>query len=446
VNDRHLPEDLAAERAVLGAILVDQDLLATVAPLLSPADFYRDSHRRIYAVMLALGAKQVPADFLTVADRLSASGDLDECGGAAYLASLTDGIPRSANVESYARIVREKAALRRVIQTASDIVAKAYDGETPAAALIDQAGALLFTLGQQRDHAELEHVASIAPRAMAIMERHSQAESHQIVGLETGFTELDRLLGGLQPGQLITLASRPGVGKSALSLNICQAVGEAGKVAAIFSLEMSKEELMLRYLASAGQANARRMMRGTLPEADMQRVSDTYANIGGTGIYIDDTGSPSLFEIRAKCRALARQAGRLDLVVVDYLQLMPGNPKIDRRLQVEEVTRGLKIMAKELTVPVLAVSQLNRASETRKDPRPILADLRESGSVENDSDAVIFIFRQEMYPKCPEDKRGIAEVIIGKNRGGPTASIELIWHQEQTRFANKDSRPLYQEF
>lgn len=442
-DNRVQPHDLQVERAVLGAVLVDNALLASVMIRLSPDAFYRRAHRSIYEAMLSLNSSGEPIDVLTVSAQLTLSGSgLDEAGGMAYLSGLTDGVPRSANIESYAKRVTELASLRQLIRTSSDMMASAYDQDEPSQEILDAAASKVLALAQGRHAGSLVPMSEIEPLLMPIIERHA-ASDPAAIGVGTGFGQLDRLLWGLKPGQLVIVAARPGQGKTAFALNIAQHVGLTQRQpVGVFSLEMSKEELGLRLLAQKAEVSGSRLIRGTMSEVEYQRVGMSLQPLNESRIYIDDSAGATPFEIRAKARAMKGSVG-LDLVIVDYLQLMHVSERTENRTQeIAQISRHLKMMAKELQVPVIALSQLSRALEARKDKRPMLSDLRESGALEQDADIVLFLYRDEVY-QATEKNRGAAEVIIGKNRGGPQGTVELQWFAEQTRFADCQSAPMW---
>lgn len=441
-DNRVLPHDLQTERAVLGSILVSNELLAVVMVRLSPTAFYRRAHQLTYKAMLALNASGEPIDVLTVAGELAKGGHEDEAGGYAYLSSLTDGVPRSANIESYANRVTELASLRALIRTSTDMMASAYDQAGESQDILDKAASDVLALAQGRNAGALVPMSDIEPLLMPIIERHAQNDPKS-VGVSTGFQQLDRMLWGLKPGQLVIVAARPAMGKTSWVMNVAQHVGMFMKRhVAVFSLEMTKEELGLRLLAQSAEVSGARLIRGTMSEVEYERVGHAMQPIAESKIYVDDSADATPFEIRAKARAMKGSVG-LDLVIVDYLQLMHVSERTENRTQeIAQISRHLKMMAKELHVPVVALSQLSRGLEARKDKRPMLSDLRESGALEQDADVVLFIYRDEVY-QATEKNRGAAEIIIGKNRGGPQGTIDLQWFPEQTRFADVASAKMW---
>lgn len=440
--ERIVPFDLAAEKAVLGAVLVDNALLATVVPLLASKDFFRSAHRSIYEHMVKLGEKHAPIDPITLADVLVASGELDEVGGVGYIMSMTDGVPRSSNVESYAKIVRGHSMRRKIIQTAQDLMAGAYDTENEVSELTDKAGSDLYALSQERTHGQLEPMRDIVTSTLAIIERNANSDQ-KILGLETGFTKLDKLLGGLRGGQFIVVAARPSMGKTSWVTNVAQHIGSMGKSVAFFSLEMSKQELCFRMLSSESRVSSSRMMRGSLEEAEWSRVATASGIVSESMVFVDDTADLGVFELHAKARAMKASKSGLDLIIIDYLQLMPGDHRLDnRQAEVSAISRSCKLLSKELDIPVIALSQLSRKNEERTNKRPMLSDLRESGALEQDADVVLFIHREEVY-KATDANHGKAEIIIGKQRNGPTTSVVLNWVNEHTRFENTTAGEMY---
>jgi replicative DNA helicase len=439
MSDRTLPHDLDAEKSVLGAILINNQAFNQAAEVIDAEDFYRDAHRRIFEKMVGLTDRGNPVDLLTLKDELGRSGDLDEVGGPAYISALTDGVPRSANVEYYAKIVKEKSTLRRLIQSASDVLGRAYEAEQDADVLLDEAERAIFQIAEHRLRSGFVPVSELVQSGYQLIE---QLQEHRglVTGVPSGFVDLDEMTSGFQKADLVIVAARPSMGKTSFVLNIAMHCGvEAGKSIGIFSLEMSKEQLFMRMLTSEARVDAHRFRGGFLGEQDYARLVDAFARMHDAKVFIDDTPSVGILEMRAKSRRLKLEHG-LDLLVVDYLQLMQGRGRFENRQQeLASISRALKILAKELNVPILALSQLSRAPEARGDHRPQLSDLRESGALEQDADVVLFIFREEMY--SPEGERspeveGTAEIIIGKQRNGPTGTVRLAFLKQYTRFEN----------
>jgi replicative DNA helicase len=433
------PHDQDAELSVLGSILLDPLSVAKVLQFLHPEDFYRENNGQIYRAALDLFAAGEPIDNVTLAAQLQTMGMLDRIGGRTQLASMQSAVPTAANIEYYGRIVKEKAYKRRLISAGSNIAGFGYDDGVEAEEAINQAQSLVFGVADDRDQRELARLYDLLGPAM---ERISlQMESGQgIIGVPSGFHDLDRMTGGFKDSDLIIVAGRPSMGKTSLALNIAlHAALESKKAIAIFSLEMSKEQLTERLLTEQAQIDAQRLHRGQLSEAEYDRVSNALGPLGEAAIFIDDTPAMDELTLQLKARQ-AKMRHNIDLIVVDYLQLMHGRSRGDdnRVQEVSSISRALKGLARELRVPVIAISQLSRAPEQRPDKRPILSDLRESGAIEQDSDVVMFLFRPEYYKS--EERPGIAEVIIAKHRNGPTGTIELKFRRDHTRFYNLETR------
>ena len=439
IAERTLPHNLEAERSVLGAILLRNEAFNLAAEVIDAGDFYRDAHRRIFDKMVRLAERNDAIDLVTLKEELGRSGDLDEVGGPAYIAALVDGVPRSTNVEHYARIIKEKATLRSLIFSANKILATAYQGEEEADVILDQAEHAIFAIADDKVHDGFVSLRDLAQSSLDTIEKlHSRKEL--VTGVPTGFTDLDELTSGLQPSDLIIVAARPSMGKTSLVLNIAQHVGtKTNRTVGIFSLEMSKEQLFLRMLTAEARIDAQRMRRGYLGERDWGRLSQAIGTLSETKIFIDDTPSIGVLEMRAKSRRLAAEH-QLDLIIIDYIQLMQGRGRFENRtLELASISRSLKGLAKELRVPVVVLSQLSRAPESRADHRPQLSDLRESGALEQDADLVMFIYREEMYADKgapPPEGDGVAELIIGKQRNGPVGTVKLAFIREFTRFEN----------
>jgi len=439
--EKALPSNLEAERSILGAILLDDKAIFTVFETLKPQDFYLESHRRIFEKMLQLMNNSRPIDLVTLKEEVQRADLLEGIGGATYLASLTDGLPKAINIEYYAQIVREKATLRHLIRLSNEIMACSYQNDEPAQEILQRVEKMIFDISSRQFQSGFVSITPLVSDAFKRIEELSNRKT-LVTGLETGFTDLDRMTAGLHPSDLIIVAARPGLGKTSLCLNIAQhSAIRKHKTVGMFSLEMSKEQLVKRLLCSEARIDAHRINTGFLNKEDWSRLSRASGELSETRLFIDDTASISVPEMRSKLRRLSIEHG-LDLVIVDYLQLMSGSfQRYENRTQeISQISRGLKAIAKELNVPLIAVSQLSRAVEARRgDHRPQLSDLRESGSIEQDADLVIFIFREELFNKTDENS-GIAELIIGKQRNGPTGSVQLAFSNQFTKF---DS--LYQE-
>jgi replicative DNA helicase len=447
------PQNIEAEQMVLGAILIENDSLNKVIEILSPDDFYKDTHRRIFAIMLDMFETGDAIDLVTLSDALRGKTGLEAVGGASYLATLVSLVPTAANIKHHARIVREKAVLRKLIHSATDIITQSYEDSRTVVnidELLDRAEKSIFEIAQGKIKDSFVSMKNIVGHSFAIVERLYE-KKEMVTGLATGFLDLDERTSGFQQSDLIIIAGRPSMGKTAFCLNIAAyAAIEKGKSVAIFSLEMSKEQLVLRMLGSESRVDAHKLRTGHLSERDWTPLSTAAGKLADAPIFIDDTAAISVLETRAKARRLKADQG-LDLVIVDYLQLMRGRgDEGSREQEISNISRSLKALAKELQVPVIALSQLNRAVETRpgKEKRPMLADLRESGAIEQDADVILFIYRDEVYNKCecPYDgeclcgQRGKAEVIIGKQRNGPIGKVDLTFVNRYTRFENAEKR------
>jgi replicative DNA helicase len=440
VAERTLPHNLDAERSVLGAILIHNDAFNHAAELIDSRDFFRDAHRRIFERMVALSERGDAIDFVTLKEELSRSGELEEIGGPAYIAALADGVPRSANVEYYARIVKEKSTLRNLIHSANKILSEAYEAEQEPDVLLDEAERAIFAIAEDRIRAGFVPLRDLVQSSFATIEKLQQHKG-LVTGVPTGFADLDEMTAGLQPSDLVLVAARPSMGKTSFVLNVAQHVGTATQMTVgFFSLEMSKEQLFMRMLTSEARIDAHRFRTGYLSEKDYGRLSHALGTLAEARVFIDDTASIGVLEMRAKARRLQAEHG-LHLLIVDYIQLMQGRGRFEnRQAELASISRSLKGLAKELNVPIVALSQLSRAPETRSDHRPQLSDLRESGALEQDADVVLFIFREEQYRDADgqpnEQAEGVAEIIIGKQRNGPTGFVKLAFVKEHTRFEN----------
>jgi len=437
--DRTLPHNLDAERSVLGAILIENRALDQAVEILREEDFYREGHRTIFRVMSRLGDRRDAIDLITLKEELAREGRLDAIGGAPYISSLLDGVPRSANVEHYARIVKEKAILRNLIGSANRILDRCFDGQDAATSLLDEAEKEIFSLAETQMRSAFVHLREVAKPTLEYIDRVQQ---HQelITGLATGFEKLDEMTSGLQNTDLIVVAGRPSMGKTAFALNIAQAVGtRMGKHVGIFSLEMSREQVFLRMLCGQARVDAHQLRTGRLGAEEWSRLTPAFSDLTEAPIYIDDSAGMTVFEMRAKARRLKAEKG-LDLLVVDYLQLMRGRDRSESRNQeISEISRSLKALAKEIGIPVIAVSQLSRAPEQRTgNHRPQMSDLRESGAIEQDADVILLLFREEYYKQNDPDLEGRAELIVAKQRNGPTGVVDLVFIRDYTRFENPD--------
>jgi replicative DNA helicase len=432
-----LPHSDEAERSILGAVLLDNQQFERAHILLNHSAFYSPRHQKIYRAFEHLYELSTAMDVVTLRQELERAGCLEEIGGPAYLAELLEGVPRSANIEHYARIVREKSILRELIRCSQGILDNALRGARSADEILDGAEKAIFQVAEQRMRSGFVPLSVTAEESLQAIEELTKRQQ-MITGVATGFPELDEKTAGLQPGDLIILAARPAMGKTSLALNIAShAALMHGKTVGVFSLEMSHQQLFFRLLCGEGQVNAHHLRTGRVGAEEWQRIIQVYGKLSQAPVYIDDTPGVGVLEMRAKSRRLKRERG-LDLLIVDYLQLMRGRGRVESRQQeISEISRSLKELAKELNVPLVALSQLSRAPEQRTgDRRPQLSDLRESGAIEQDADVVLFLFREEVYRKDDPELRGKAELILGKQRNGPTGVISLNFIRDYTRFVN----------
>jgi len=451
--DKMIPANLEAEEAVLGSLLIDPDAILKVATFLRAEDFYRQKHGWIYQAALDLHERREPVDFVTLCDELRRREQLDEVGGAAYITALINAVPTAAHVEHYARIVERTAVLRRLISAAGRIAAMAYEGSESADEVVDQAEQLIFSVSERRIQQQLVPIKQVMKE---VIDRIEYLQKHRdgLLGVPTGFLDLDKLLGGLQRSDLIIIAGRPGMGKSSLGLNIAlHAAKKYDLRVGLFSLEMSTEQVVQRLLAAETGIDSQRLRLGTFGEGDWPKLVEAAGVLADAPLFIDDTPAISALEMRTKARRLHAEQG-LDLLIVDYLQLMRSDVRFENRVQeISYISRSLKSLARELEVPLVAISQLSRAVESRHDKRPLLSDLRESGALEQDADVVMFIYRDDAYYTEDEwyeryrgqDKpypKNVAEIIVAKHRHGPTATISLYFHKELTKFADLVKRPL----
>ncbi len=434
------PQSIEAEEAVLGGILLDNQALERAGDILAEEDFYRESHRRVWRSLVELDQRREPADVITVTECLKRRGDLDAVGGAAAIAELVERTATAANVMLYARIVKEKAILRGLVDVASDVVGRAMSGNTgDVEQFLDEAENAVYRISERRVRAGFSKVEEII---VGSIERIQQLYERRelVTGVPTGFYELNKLTAGLQGGDLIIIAGRPSMGKSALATNIGQKAAEAGYPVALFSLEMSKESLVLRMLCGEARVDGQKVRTGHLGDREMPRLAMAAARLAELPFYIDDTPALSVMEVRSRSRRLMRDVGQRGLIIVDYLQLMRANRDVDSREQeISMISRSLKGLAKELDVPVVALSQLNRQVESRADKRPMLSDLRESGAIEQDADLIAFVYRDEFYNKASTEE-GVAEIIIAKQRNGPLGTARLLFRKEYTLFENLSER------
>ena len=434
--ERIPPHNEEAERSVLGAVMLNKDILSEVLEEVTADDFYNESHREIFRAIWELYKENTAVDMLTVCEELKKRKALDMAGGRAYIATLAAEVPSTANAVEYAKIVAEKATLRQMIRTSEDITEKGYDAKMDAGEILDYAESGIFKIAQKRQKNDYAKIQDVLLTNIKIIDQAAQNKD-KIVGIPTGFKDLDEKTSGLQRSDLIIVAARPAMGKTAFALNIAQqSAVKAGSSVIIFSLEMSKEQLGQRLLAMQARVEMQKLKQGDLDRKDWDRITMALDELNNTKIVIDDTPGISIMEMRNKCRRLKADQG-LDLVVVDYLQLMSMQGKTDNRQQeISTISRNLKLLAREMDCPVIVLSQLSRAPEQRQDHRPILSDLRESGSIEQDADVVIFLYRDDYYNENT-DKPGVCEVNIAKHRSGPTDKVELTWVSRYTKFSDK---------
>jgi len=435
------PHDLEAETSVLGAVILDQGALTRVLDFLGPDDFYRENNGQIYRAALSLFREGEPIDNVTLASELEKMGVLDRVGGRGHLALLQESVPTAANVEHYARIVKAKAYKRRLITAGGQVTALGFDDSLDADDAVNQAQAQVYAISDDRAGSGMERLYDLLKPAMDRIDAQ-MASGGGVIGIATGFHDLDRMTNGFKPADLVIIAGRPSMGKTSFVLNVAlhAAVGQQ-KPIAIFSLEMSKEQLVERMLCEQARIDAQRLHRGTLSDVEYERLAGALGPLGDAPVFIDDTPMLDDLTMRLKARQAKTREG-IEMIILDYLQLMHGRANSDdnRVQEVSAISRALKSIARELRIPVVAISQLSRAPEARPDKRPILSDLRESGSIEQDADIVMFLYRDEYYNREKSEKPGIAEIIVAKHRNGPTGSIELIFRKELTRFENLERR------
>ncbi len=435
-NTRIPPHSVEAEQSVLGSILLDKDAMISVSETLIPEDFYKEAHRVIYECMLKLYNNQSEIDLITLADELRDQGYLDDIGGIAYITSLSTIVPTTSNIKYYINIVKEKSISRQLISAANDIINLGYDSSTKVEDVLENAEKKIFDISQERTTNDFQPINQVLTETLSMLEKLYEEKS-DVTGLTTGFRDLNKKINGLQRSDLLLIAARPAMGKTAFALNLVQNAALKGDASvAVFSLEMSKEQLVQRMVAAQSSVELKKIKTGTLAANDWPRITDGMAVLSGAKIHIDDTPGIKISELRSKCRKLKIEKG-LDLVLIDYLQLMEGEGHNESRQQeIAKISRSLKILAKELDCPVVSLSQLSRAPEQRADHRPMLSDLRESGSIEQDADIVMFLYRDEYYNPDTE-RKNIGEVIVAKNRHGETGTVELVWFGEIQKFADK---------
>lgn len=446
--DRLPPQNIEAEQAVLGSVFLDADAVVEALEYIEPKDFYRRGHQLIFQTMIALNDRNEAVDVITVKDSLEQLNLLEDIGGISYLSELALAVPTAANVGYYAKIVEQKSLLRNLIQTATEIVSKGFEQGEDVETILDEAERSILEVSEKRNRSGFLSIADVLNTAITQIDQLSQ-QNEEITGLPTGYSALDKMTAGLQQEELIILAARPAVGKTAFALNIAQNVGtKTDKSVAIFSLEMGAESLVNRMLCAEGSIEAAHLRTGQLSEEEWSNLIVAMGSLSKANIYIDDTPGIKITEIRAKCRKLAQEKGNLGLILIDYLQLIEGTGRENRQQEVSEISRQLKKLAKELKVPVIALSQLSRGVEQRQDKRPVLSDIRESGSIEQDADIVAFLYRDDYYDRengedddhDASEPNNIIEVIIEKNRSGARGTVELLFIKEYNKFSSLSPR------
>ncbi len=435
------PHSVEAEQSVLGGLLLDNAAWDKIADMIGESDFYRADHRLIYRHISKLVGNSRPADVITVSESLESTRELDGIGGLAYLGALAQNTPTAANIRRYAEIVRDRAIMRKLAEVGTEIAETAYSPMgKEAGQLLDEAESKVFAISEEGARGK-QGFLEMQPLLTQVVERidmlYNRDNPSDVTGVPTGFSDLDRMTSGLQPGDLVIVAGRPSMGKTSLALNMAEHVAlEAGLPVGVFSMEMGATQLVMRMLGSVGKLDQHKVRTGRLADEDWRKLTDAVGRLNDAPIHIDETAALNALELRARARRLHRQYGKLGLIVVDYLQLMSSSSQGENRAtEISEISRGLKALAKELNVPVIALSQLNRSLEQRPNKRPVMSDLRESGAIEQDADVILFIYRDEVYNQDSPDK-GKAEVIIGKQRNGPIGTVTLVFQGEYTRFAN----------
>ena len=437
------PHSIEAEQSVLGGLLLDNSAWDRAGDLLTESDFYRYEHRAIYAAIGGLVNATKPADVITVFEQLQSLGKAEECGGILYLNSLAQSVPSAANMRRYAEIVRERAVLRKLVAASDEIATTAFNPQgMPVAQILDEAEGKIFRIGEEgsRSRQGFQSMDSLVVQLIDRVNELHENGAEEVTGVRTGFFDMDRMTAGLQPGDLIVLAARPSMGKTAFALNIAEHVAvNEGLPVVVFSMEMGASQLALRMVGSLGRIDQQHLRTGALKDDEWGRLSEAVEKLGKVSLFIDESPALTSSELRARARRQARQCGQLGLIVVDYLQLMSGSggtSEENRATVIGEISRGLKSLAKELKCPVIALSQLNRSVESRTDKRPMMSDLRESGAIEQDADVIMFIYRDEYYTKDACKEPGVAEIIIGKQRNGPTGIVKLTFVKPLTKFDN----------
>lgn len=431
------PHNLESEQCVIGSIIMEEETMVPVAEILDIEDFYIDAHKVIYESMLELNNERKPIDMVTVSNRLKEKGYLDQVGGVTYLTSITNMIPTTSNVKVYAEIVKKNSTLRKLIKASNDIISMGYEASDSLDDILNVAEKKIFDISQDRMSEDFKPISEVLTSVTAMIE-DVYSKGSDLTGLDTGFIDLNKKLGGFHKSDLILIAARPGMGKTAFALNLVANAAIRSKAnVAVFSLEMSKEQLVQRLLSSQSNVALDSISKGKIADDEWKKLTDAMTILSSSGIFIDDTPGIKVSEIRSKCRKLKMEKG-LDMIMIDYLQLMEADGRADNRQQeVSKISRSLKILAKEMNCPVVALSQLSRNTESGKDHTPKLSDLRDSGAIEQDADIVMFIYRDEYYTKMETKKKDLAEIIIAKNRHGEISNIELVWIGKIQKFSNK---------
>ena len=431
------PHNLESEQCVIGSIIMEEETMVPVAEILDIEDFYIDAHKVIYESMLELNNERKPIDMVTVSNRLKEKGYLDQVGGVTYLTSITNMIPTTSNVKVYAEIVKKNSTLRKLIKASNDIISMGYEASHSLDDILNVAEKKIFDISQDRMSEDFKPISEVLTSVTAMIE-DVYSKGSDLTGLDTGFIDLNKKLGGFHKSDLILIAARPGMGKTAFALNLVANAAIRSKASvAVFSLEMSKEQLVQRLLSSQTNVALDSISKGKIADDEWKKLTDAMTILSSSGIFIDDTPGIKVSEIRSKCRKLKMEKG-LDMIMIDYLQLMEADGRADNRQQeVSKISRSLKILAKEMNCPVVALSQLSRNTESGKDHTPKLSDLRDSGAIEQDADIVMFIYRDEYYTKMETKKKDLAEIIIAKNRHGEISNIELVWIGKIQKFSNK---------
>jgi len=433
---RVMPHNIEAEQSVIGSMLIDKAAIAQAAEALKGDDFYKDGHKVLFSSIVDLFMKDIPVDMVTLIEVLRSSGKLEAAGGITYITEICNSVPSTANLQSYIKIVADKSMLRKLIRSSTEIMEKSYNSQDNVDLVIDQAQKKMFDIAEKKNSSDFEPISSVLERGFIEIERLFNNKG-AVTGVPTGFPELDAKTSGLQKGDMILIAARPSMGKTTFALNLAEnAALRGGKSVAIFSLEMPKAQLSYKLLCSEANVDMLKLRTGNLDDKDWENIARASGPLAAAKIFIDDTAGVTVMEMRSKCRRLKMEHG-IDLIVIDYLQLMSGSNSESRQQEVSEISRSIKAIAKEMECPVIALSQLSRAVEQRADHRPMLSDLRESGSIEQDADVVMFLYRDEYYNKETEDKN-VAECIIAKQRNGPTGTVKLAWLGQFSKFGRLD--------